>query len=291
MSRDILLTLIDQDAGQPRAYFAPAELDELAQSMRANGLLQPILLRPVDGGRYVIVHGERRYRAAVLLGWSTIAAEIRPMTEAEAHIAALVENVQRADLSPIEEARAYQGMLAGGITQTALGAQIGKSQSYIASKLRLLGLPEDVQAAIAAGALTEGHAKQILRLAPSFQSVAAEVIAARRLSVAQSKAAADWLIENRQSGIDPDPNPNCLFINDLERPLFDIVARMVLLNDAWVAAAAANTLEAYSNVANEANAFVSDVAAARLRWERTAGQMLNLLEGRPVDLEELAEVA
>lgn len=163
MSQDIPLTLIDTDPGQPRQHFDPASLDELAQSIRQNGLIQPVLLRPV-GGRFVIVHGERRYRAACLLGMQTIAADVREMTEGEARLIALIENVQRADLSPIEEARAYDAHLAGGITQAALGERIGKSQSYIAGKLRLLRMPLCLQLLLDRGALTEGHIKQLLRL-------------------------------------------------------------------------------------------------------------------------------
>jgi ParB/RepB/Spo0J family partition protein len=164
MTDDIRIELIDRDAEQPRQYFDDIALRELADSMSANGLAQPILLRPVDGGRYVIVHGERRYRAAKLLGWSTIPAQVRQMTIEEARVLALIENVQRADLSPIEEARAYQVMLDQGMTQAELGAQIGKSQSHIATKLRLLRMPAGLQLLLDRGSLSEGHVKQILRL-------------------------------------------------------------------------------------------------------------------------------
>ena len=163
MFRDILLTLIDPDPEQPRKYFGADLLAELGGSMAANGLAVPILVRPV-GERFVIVHGERRYKAALSLGWAAIAAEVRDVTPDQARWLSLVENVQRADLSPIEEAQAYQERLAGGLTQAELGERIGKSQSYIAHKLRLLGLPEPVQAAIGAGAIAEGHARQLLRL-------------------------------------------------------------------------------------------------------------------------------
>ncbi len=163
MSRDILLRLVDTDPEQPRKHFDQAALDELAQSMAANGLAVPILLRPA-GERYIIVHGERRYRAACMLGWETIPAEVRDVSPDEAGWLALIENVQRADLSPIEEARAYRARLDAGMTQQALGERIGKSQSHIATKLRFLRLSEDMQAALDRGELTEGHAKQLLRI-------------------------------------------------------------------------------------------------------------------------------
>jgi len=130
--------------------------------MATNGLIIPILVRP-EGDRFIIVHGERRYQAALSLVWDAISAEVRDISPEEAQWLALVENVQRNDLSPLEEARAYRERLAGGITQKLLGERIGKSQSYIAQKLRLLKLPSDAQEAIGNG-ITEGHARQLLRL-------------------------------------------------------------------------------------------------------------------------------
>jgi ParB/RepB/Spo0J family partition protein len=163
MSRDILLSQIDPDPNQPRTHFDNAAIEELAQSMAANGLAVPVLVRPVDE-RYMLVHGERRWRAAQHLGWETIPAEVRELSEEEAHWLALVENVQRADLSPIEEARAYRAYLDTGITQQELGRRIGKTQSYIAHKVRLLTLPDPLVLLLDRKALTEGHARQILRL-------------------------------------------------------------------------------------------------------------------------------
>jgi len=164
MSRDIILSLIDPDPGQPRKHFQEIGIKELAQSMAENGLVQPIMVRPSEGPRYVIVHGERRWQAAKWLGWEYISAEVREVTPDEAHWLSLVENLQRSDLSPIEEANAYSERLEEGLTQEQLGQRIGKTQSYIAQKLRLLRLPDDVQLAIANGEITEGHARQLLRL-------------------------------------------------------------------------------------------------------------------------------
>lgn len=163
MSRDISLSLIDADPAQPRQYFDEAKIAELAESMQANGLIQPIMVRPV-GERFVIVHGERRYRAALSLGWAVIPAEVRELDSEAARWLALVENIQRSDLSPIEEANAYKAMLDTGITQTKLGKRIGKGQSYIATKIRLLELPEKAQHGLVNGLISEGHAKQLLRL-------------------------------------------------------------------------------------------------------------------------------
>lgn len=163
MSRDILIDLIDADPDQPRRHFDADQLGELAESIAANGLIVPILLRPV-GERFVIVHGERRFRACQSLGWSSLPAEVRDLDVETAKWMALVENIQRADLSPIEESQAYAAALATGLTQQQLGKRIGKTQSYIAQKLRLLKMAPEVQAALAAGTLTEGIARQLLRL-------------------------------------------------------------------------------------------------------------------------------
>ncbi len=164
VSRDTLMSLIDPDPEQPRKVFDEASLLELAQSMATNGLAVPILLRPGPDGRYIIVHGERRYRAAQRLGWETIPAEVRELTPDEAQWISLVENVQRADLSPIEEARAYQLRLAQGLTQAQLAQRVGKDRSYIAQKLRLLTLPAPIVVFLERRALSEGHVRQLLKL-------------------------------------------------------------------------------------------------------------------------------
>jgi len=163
MTRDISIGLIDRDPGQPRQHFDEARLAELAQSMDAKGLVVPISVRPT-GDRFTIIHGERRWRAAKRLGWPTIRAEVRSVSTDEARWLALIENVQRADLSPIEQARAFEGRLTEGLTQAELGERVGKSQSYIAQKLRLLRMPEPLRFFVDREAITEGHARQLLKL-------------------------------------------------------------------------------------------------------------------------------
>lgn len=175
MSRDILLADIDRDPEQPRTHFDEAALQELADSMNATGQAVPITVKPA-GARYTIVQGERRWRAAQLLGWATIRAEVQDLDAATAMWRTLVENIQRADLTPIEEAVAYQKLVDAGHTQTEIARRIGKTQSYVAQKLRLLRLPAEVQqmlqpADATAARLTEGHARQILRLAyPGYET-------------------------------------------------------------------------------------------------------------------------
>jgi ParB/RepB/Spo0J family partition protein len=164
VSRDTLISLIDPDPEQPRKVFDDARLIELAESMASNGLAVPILLRPTPDGRFLIVHGERRWRAAQRLGWETIPADVRELSAEEAHWLSLVENVQRANLSPIEEAEAYQARLNGGWTQDALAQRLGKTRTYIAQKLRLLTLPAPLQYYLNHRAFSEGHARQLLRI-------------------------------------------------------------------------------------------------------------------------------
>lgn len=184
MSRDILLSLIDADPAQPRKHFDGEKVAELAESMQGNGLIVPIMVRPV-GDRFVIVHGERRYRAAKSLGWAAIPADVRELDTESARWVALVENIQRSDLSPIEEANAYKNMLDTGITQTELGKRIGKGQSYIAQKLRLLTLPVVVQDAVMTRTISEGHARQLLKIkTPDLQISYCQRAINEKLSVA-----------------------------------------------------------------------------------------------------------
>jgi ParB/RepB/Spo0J family partition protein len=163
MSRDIAVTLIDADANQPRRHFDPQALQELADNLVAVGQVVPITVRPV-GERFVIVQGERRWRAAQLAGLATLRAEVSDIDADAAYLLALIENIQRADLTPLEEAKAFQHLLNQGITQTALAKRVGKTQSYIAQKVRLLKMPAPLQVFLEHGVLSEGHIRQILRL-------------------------------------------------------------------------------------------------------------------------------
>jgi ParB family chromosome partitioning protein len=163
MSRDIPIDAIDPSPDQPRKRLDERSIRELANSMQSSRQGMPIQVRPA-GARFFLVCGARRLQAARLLGWKTIRAEVLYLAAAEARWLTLVENIQRENLTPIEEAEAYRRLLGEGVTQQELGRRIGKTQSYLATKLRLLKLPGEVQEAIAAGTLTERHAKQLLRL-------------------------------------------------------------------------------------------------------------------------------
>ncbi len=160
----VQLMKIKPDSGQPRKHFDETKLQELAASMATDGLLSPILVRP-EGDKLIIVHGERRYRAARLLGWKEIPAIIEDMSSERAAILSLVENIQRRDLLPIEEARAFQRVMeTQGLTHDELARAIGKSRSYVTQKMRLLKLPPHLSYFLDRGLLSEGHMRQILRL-------------------------------------------------------------------------------------------------------------------------------
>jgi len=149
---------------QPRTHFEKEKIQELAVSIQQNGLLQPIVVRPYDKG-FQIVAGERRYRACKLAGLDEIPCVVQVMDEKQTATAAIVENIQRENLSPIEEALAYQQLLdAENLTQEELAKQVGKKQSTIANKLRLLQLPMTVQEAVRRRDITERHARALLKL-------------------------------------------------------------------------------------------------------------------------------
>ncbi|MFJ6942848.1 MAG: nucleoid occlusion protein [Limosilactobacillus mucosae] len=150
---------------QPRKVFDQTEIQELAQTISEHGLLQPIVVREFRPGEYEIIAGERRFRAVKLLQWEKIPAIVEKMTDAESASLALIENLQRAQLSPVEEAQAYKQLMEfNHLTQAALAKGMGKSQSFVANKLRLLKLIKPVQNAILDGRITERHGRALLSL-------------------------------------------------------------------------------------------------------------------------------
>ncbi|MEH3054350.1 MAG: ParB/RepB/Spo0J family partition protein [Patulibacter minatonensis] len=164
--RELPVPLIAPNPDQPRRRFDPDDLQALADSITAQGLLQPVLVRPRPGGRYEIVAGERRWRAAQMAGQETIPAIIRERTNAETLEAALVENMARADLTPIEEARACAGLVEElGLSREEVAQRVGRSRSAVSNLIRLLDLPDEVIELLEEGALTEGHGRALL-LAP-----------------------------------------------------------------------------------------------------------------------------
>ena len=176
---------IEVNKNQPRKSFDEASLNELAESVKSHGIIQPITVRPAGDGFYVIVAGERRYRAAKLAGLTEIPVIITDLTTAEAAEVALIENIQRADLNPVEIAEAYRTMIDDfSLTQQELADRLGKPRSSVANALRLLDLPETVRKYVAEGKLSDGHAKVLAGLSdPGLIKQAADTIIKLNLNV------------------------------------------------------------------------------------------------------------
>ena len=197
---------------QPREIFDDEPLQELASSIKEHGVIQPIIVRKV-GDKYEIIAGERRYRASQLAGKQTIPALIRDIDDKEAAKIALLENLQRKDLTPIEEAKTYQTILKlDNITQEELAQNLGKSQSAIANKLRLLNLDEEVQTALLNSQISERHARSLLTLTPENQRNLLSKIINERLTVRQVDEEIGRLTgrmpENSEDDITPETNQN-----------------------------------------------------------------------------------
>jgi ParB family chromosome partitioning protein len=184
----IPIELVEPGPFQPRGAIDPASLDDLVGSIRARGILQPLLARPhpANPGHYQIIAGERRWRAAQAAGLHEVPVLVRDLRDADAMAAALVENLQRQDLNAIEEAEGYQRLIDDfGMVQEAISAAVGKSRSHIGNILRLLNLPPAVQQQVRSGALSAGHARALVGHAEP-DKVAAAVIA-RGLNVRQTE--------------------------------------------------------------------------------------------------------
>ena len=163
----VKISEIEPNRDQPRKEFDSEALSELADSISQHGVLQPLLLRPLLTGGYRIVAGERRWRAARMAGLTEVPAIIREMSDAEEMLFALIENLQREDLTPLEEARGYRTLIeAQDFTQEEVSKAVGKSRPAITNALRLLNLPEDIQGMLERGEITAGHARTLL----SFKS-------------------------------------------------------------------------------------------------------------------------
>ena len=182
---EVDLDLIEPNPDQPRYNFNEEKLNDLAQSIKSNGLVQPILLRRVSNGHYQIVAGERRWRAAQKAGLHKVNAVIRSIPDAKLLELALIENIQRQELNPIEEAQAYQKLIQTlGLTQDEVAQRVGKDRSSIANYLRLLKLPEEIQQMLIEDSLSMGHARALLGLESEEEQLElAKEVVARKMSV------------------------------------------------------------------------------------------------------------
>ena len=182
----ISITDIQKNPYQPRKEFDREKLDELAQSIKENGVIQPIIVRqsPVIG--YEILAGERRYRASLLAGLHSIPAVVKQLSDQEMMVQAIIENLQRENLNPIEEARAYESLVEKGFTHAEIADKMGKSRPYISNSIRLLSLPEQILSEVENGKLSQAHARSLVGLNKEqqdyfFQRIIEEDISVRKL--------------------------------------------------------------------------------------------------------------
>ncbi len=217
--QDVPVERIHPNPLQPRQTFAEDDLAELADSIRAHGILQPVVVsRQPEAGAYQLIVGERRWRAARQAGLATIPALIRPTGSREALELALVENLQRASLSPLETAEAYAALISEfGITQEQVAARVGKSRSAVANTLRLLNLAAAVKEALAADTISEGHARALLRLTPEKQIAALHEIEERGLNVRQTERLVQRLLGPSRSARARPADPRSAEWEDLLR--------------------------------------------------------------------------
>lgn len=200
---EVDLDLLEPNSRQPRLQFNDASLDELAASIRSNGLVQPIVVRRRDGGRFEIIAGERRWRAAQRVGLLKVPVVVRDVPDERLLEVALIENIQREDLNPIDEALAYRRLTAEyGLTQEQVAAAVGKDRASIANQLRLLRLPDDVRQEVASGTLSMGHAKVLLALDdPEAIRKAAAQVRTRSLSVRETEGLVKRLLSPPSSDV------------------------------------------------------------------------------------------
>jgi chromosome segregation DNA-binding protein len=189
------LDLIQRGKYQPRRDMDPQALEELAQSIKAQGVMQPIVVRPIDKGRYEIIAGERRWRASQQAGLDKIPAMVREVPDEAAIAMALIENIQREDLNPIEEAAALQRLQQEfQLTQQQVADAVGKSRVTVANLLRLIALPEEIKTLLSHGDLEMGHARALLGLPENRQVEGARHVVARGFTVRQTEALVrQWL--------------------------------------------------------------------------------------------------
>jgi ParB family transcriptional regulator, chromosome partitioning protein len=188
--RHLPLELIEPNPRQPRGDFDEAALVALSESLRERGVLQPVLVRPLPGGTYQLIAGERRWRAARIAGFETVPALVRPQDDAESLELALIENMAREDLNPVEEARACALLVDElGLTREDVGRRVGRSRVAVSNLLRLLELPDEALELLAAGHLTEGHGRALLTV-PDHEN---------RRRLARTAAREGWSVRQTES--------------------------------------------------------------------------------------------
>ena len=212
------ISQVESYAGQPRKNFDQEKLEELAESIRQHGIIQPLTVRKLSSGYYQIIAGERRWRAARLAGLTEVPAVIIEADDRKAMELAMIENLQREDLSPMEEAEGYKILVENyGMTQEQAAQRVGKSRSAVANALRLLALSPALRQMVEDGRLSAGHARALLPLSPALQEQAAATIIKSNLSVRQT----EQLVKPLQSAPKPEKkiSPAVNYVAEAEREL------------------------------------------------------------------------
>lgn len=222
----LAITEIEPNNAQPRREFTPEALSALTDSIREHGVIQPLVVRPRPNGRYQIVAGERRWRASRVAGLAELPVVVRELTDAEAFELALVENLVRADLNPVEEALGYRTLMDRfHMTQERVAQRVGRSRSAVANALRLLSLPDEVVGQLQRGELSPGHARALLALSPADAAAAARRVIAEGLSVRQT----EQLVKKAKKAVAPPPRaaPAPSFYRETELALGEALSRRV----------------------------------------------------------------
>lgn len=198
-SLNLPISQVESCSSQPRKHFDEASLAELADSIRVHGIIQPLTVRKLSSGYYQIIAGERRWRAARIAGLQEVPAVVVEADDRKAAELAMIENLQREDLNPMEEAAGFQALMENyHMTQEEAAARVGKSRSAVANALRLLGLTPAVRAMVEEGTLSAGHARALLPLSPAMQESAANAVISGGLSVRQTEALAKKLAAEKK---------------------------------------------------------------------------------------------
>ena len=223
------ISQVESYSAQPRKLFDGEALEELADSIREHGVIQPLTVRKLSSGYYQIIAGERRWRAARLAGLTEIPAVVIEADDQKAAELALVENLQREDLNPMEEAAGYQSLIQTyHMTQEEAARRVGKSRSAVANAMRLLGLQPGVRKLVEEGSLSAGHARALLPLSPALQTKAAETVVQGQLSVRQTEVLAKKLLtEPAEEPEIPEPPKEVDYAAEAQRSLASRLGRGV----------------------------------------------------------------
>ena len=223
------ISQVEPGLNQPRKRFEPAALADLAESIRVHGIIQPLTVRRLASGYYQIIAGERRWRAAKEAGLAEVPAVIIEADDRKVMELGLIENLQREDLNPAEEARGYQSLMEDyGLTQEQVAQRMGKSRPAVANTLRLLALPDDLMKLVEEGQLSAGHARAILGApTPSLQRQAAKRVVEEQLSVRQTEALVKALQKEKRTKPAPDGADLSLYLGELEKNLSGRLGRKV----------------------------------------------------------------